>query len=526
MVSGRHYSVRYALNVLRRRWTLIALPFVFVAGIAVVLARTLPDMYYAQGTVTIARQQIPDSYVRTTVIVPFAERLRNTIADVKSARRLEPLIIELDLFADARKTVPVEALTAWMSRQITISMAGPDTLVVGYSGFEPDKVAQVANRLLEMVVQRSSEEREMLADSTSQFLDAEVQSARERLEQQERRVREYREKYAGQLPTQLSTNLQILQGAYAQLQVVAEGLRQDRDRRTKLEEALVEARREPTEPLNWPDVEEPVEIPADKEPVEAGTPRIPPGPALQRLAFARALRVEMLRKYTGEHPDVMRLDTAIRQLEEAAANAPASAADAFNKLPASEREARIQIADGELKRLDDRIKEREALEVKLRQSVAQYQARVESVPERETEWTELTRDYGIMQQAYLQLLTKSQESRIAANLERRGVGEQLKINQRPTRPTRPASPNRPGIVLIGVLAGIGLGLTMVVVLELLDSSFRSDAEVVSVLRLPVLAMVPVVVTSRARRRARLRLVVASATAVVVAIAAAVWRWVS
>ena len=78
MVAGRHYSARYVLNALRRRWALIAVPFLLTASVAGFLARTLPDVYYAEGTVTIARQQIPDSYVRTTVIVPFAERLRKT----------------------------------------------------------------------------------------------------------------------------------------------------------------------------------------------------------------------------------------------------------------------------------------------------------------------------------------------------------------------------------------------------------------------------------------------------------------
>lgn len=527
MISGRHYSVRYVLNALRRRWVLIALPFALTASVAGLLARTLPDVYHAEGTVTIGRQQIPDSYVRTTVIVPFAERLRKTITDVKSASRLEALINEHDLYSEARKTVPMEALTAWMARNITIAMAGPDALVVGFSGYEPDKVAKVADRLLEQVVETSTREREVLADSTSQFLDAELQSARARLQQQEQLVREYREKYAGQLPTQLTTNLQILQGVYAQLQNVAEGLRQDRDRRTQIQQALTEARRQPTERVDWPDITtQSVEIPADKEPVEAPSQRIPPGPALQRLAAARAIRGELLRKYTSEHPDVMRLDTAIQQLEAVVAALPLTESDAFRNLPATEREARIQFAESEQKRLDDRIKEREALEAKLRQSVADYQTRVESVPQRETEWTELTRDYGIVQQAYLALLTKSQESRIAANLEKRGVGEQLKISQRPTRPSLPASPNRPVIVLLGIVIGLGLGVVTVVGLEVLDTAFRSDAEVAAVLRLPVLAMVPIFQTTRARRRTQRRLAWASAAAVVMVIAAVVWRWAS
>jgi uncharacterized protein involved in exopolysaccharide biosynthesis len=366
----------------------------------------------------------------------------------------------------------------------------------------------------------------MLADSTIRFLDVEVREARARLEEQERQVRAYREKFAGQLPTQLTTNLQILQGAYAQLQVVAEGLRQDRDRVTQLQSALADARRQTEEPVNWPDIEDQtVEIPADKEPEANGAPRIPPGPALQRLAFARAMRAQLLQKYTSEHPDLQRLDTAIRQLEEAAAALPPTAADALKALPSNEREARLQYAETEVKRLEDRIKEREALEVQLRRSIVEYQARVESVPQRETEWTELTRDYGIMQQAYLALLTKAQESRIAANLERRGVGEQLKVNERPTQPTAPASPNRVGIVLIGIILGLGAGLAMVVGLELLDTSFRSDTEVTSVLRLPVLAMVPVVMTQRARQRAR-RFAWASGAAVVAVIAVVVWRWAS
>lgn len=526
MIPGRHYSFRYGLDALRRRWLLMATPFLLIAGVAVLLARTLPDTYYAQGTIAIARQRIPDAYVRTTVIVPFAERLRNTINEVKSASRLEALIHEFDLYADARKSVPMEALTAWMARQISISMADADHIVVGYFGYEPAKVAQVADRLLDQVVQRSSEERENIADSTSRFLDAEVRAARERLEEQERKVRVYREKYAGELPTQLTTNLQILQGAYAQLQGVVEGLRQDRDRVGQLQGALAESRSQTQEPVHWPDIDQPVEIPADKEPADVSGPRIPPGPALQRLAAARAIRAELLRKYTSEHPDVQRLDVAIRQLEQAVAAQPATAVEAFKALPANEREARIQFAEAEVKRLEDRIKEREALEAQLRKAVAEYQDRVESVPERETEWTELTRDYGIMQQSYLALLTKSQESRIAANVERRGVGEQLKVSQRPTQPTRPASPNRPAIMLFGMIIGLGVSLALVVGLELIDTSFRSESEVVSVLRLPVLAMVPMVATHRARRRAR-RLAWSSAAALVMVAAVVVlWRWAS
>ena len=56
-----------------------------------------------------------------------------------------------------------------------------------------------------------------------------------------------------------------------------------------------------------------------------------------------------------------------------------------------------------------------------------YQGRLEAMPARETELIELTRDYSTLQQMYSGLLAKNEESKIAANLERRQIGEQFKV---------------------------------------------------------------------------------------------------
>jgi hypothetical protein len=51
-----------------------------------------------------------------------------------------------------------------------------------------------------------------------------------------------------------------------------------------------------------------------------------------------------------------------------------------------------------------------------------------------------------------------------------------------------------------VFAGLGLGLALVALLEYKDSSFKTDAEVASVLSLPVLAVVPLMHSDAERRR--------------------------
>ena len=105
---------------------------------------------------------------------------------------------------------------------------------------------------------------------------------------------------------------------------------------------------------------------------------------------------------------------------------------------------------------------------------------------------------------YSDLLAKREESRIAANLERQQVGEQFRIVERPTRPTRPVSPNRPMIVLIALALGGGVGLALLVLHELRDRGLHAESEVEAALSLPIVGLVPMIVTPWDRRRTRRR----------------------
>jgi hypothetical protein len=55
-----------------------------------------------------------------------------------------------------------------------------------------------------------------------------------------------------------------------------------------------------------------------------------------------------------------------------------------------------------------------------------------------------------------------------------------------------------------MVAGLGLGLALVVLLEYRDFSFKTDEEVADLLELPVLAVVPLMESESERRRASRR----------------------
>jgi outer membrane lipoprotein SlyB len=90
--------------------------------------------------------------------------------------------------------------------------------------------------------------------------------------------------------------------------------------------------------------------------------------------------------------------------------------------------------------------------------MAQYQARVDAAPTRESELVALTRDYDTLQKVYTNLLAKKEDSKVAANLERRQAGEQFRVLDPARLPERPFSPNRMRMNLMGAVAGLAVGL--------------------------------------------------------------------
>jgi len=102
---------------------------------------------------------------------------------------------------------------------------------------------------------------------------------------------------------------------------------------------------------------------------------------------------------------------------------------------------------------------------------------------------QLTQRLQVLRETRQLYLEKAEESRLATAQAAAQIGNVSIISQA-SAPTRPVSPKL-WLVLIGVLAGglIG-GIGLAFVLEFLDDSLRSDADVQRYLQLPLLAKVP------------------------------------
>jgi uncharacterized protein involved in exopolysaccharide biosynthesis len=377
----------------------------------------------------------------------------------------------------------------------------------------------LADRLSSLLVQENIQDREVQVDATNEFLESQLEDARRRLVEHDKRLADFRRVNAGRLPTQAQSNLQLLQTTQARLQANTDGAFKDRERLTQLEALIEQAVSTPV----------PATLPADRP--ARGPASATPGAAEQLEAARASLRALELR-LKPEHPDIGRAKRLIADLEVKAESESLAAVlapkPAAVPSPRDVAAAAKRLADmrQEVQDIQARLEARKRDDERLTLELAEYTARLEAAPALESQLAELNRDYATIQEQYTTLLRKSEESRIAVDLERRQVGEQFRVIDGARLPERPASPNRTRLNLMGLLGGLALGIALAALLEYRDTTLKTDDDVVTSLSLPVLAVIPAMVTAGDRRRMRRRKVLALSAAVVslVAIGAILWRW--
>jgi polysaccharide chain length determinant protein (PEP-CTERM system associated) len=487
VLPGKTYSPEDVLAIAwRRRWILL-MPFAISAAATAVFSWTLPDRYRSETVILVVPQRIPEAYVRSTVTAPIEDRLQSISPQIMSRTRLERIILDFNLYAKDRKVLPMEEIVERMRQDVTVSVVKGDAFRVAYIGERPRTVADVANRLASLFIEENLRDRAALAAGTDQFLEAQLEDARQRLIVHEKKLEAFRKEHAGQLPSQLETNLQIIQNTQMQIRSIDEALNRDRDRRLLLERTIAELSRSAADTTNGPAL-------GGSQEAASGTM-----PLSGQLRLARVELADLESRLTPEHPDVGRTKRRIRDLE-------AKVAAGVEEQPLSgdpeqgARVARIRQLHAEISSLDRQIGSRDAEQKRLQGVVAAYQTRVEAAPSRETEMTELMRDYSTLQAVYSSLLGKKEDSKMSANLERRQVGGQFKLLDPAVPAERPFTPDRLRLLLVAAIVGLGLGLGWAALLEYRDGSLWNDEEASMILSVPVLATVPIMLTEQERRR--------------------------
>jgi polysaccharide chain length determinant protein (PEP-CTERM system associated) len=519
----------------RRKWLAI-LAFVIPMSGAVGLITFLPNIYRSTVTVLVDRQQIPESFVQSTVTSALETRLHTISQEVLSRSRLEQLIQTFGLYQDLRTRVPFEDVLERTRKDIKLDLKsiqargrGEATIAfaLSYQGGDPEIVSRVTNTLASFYVEEDLKARERQASNTADFLKVQLDDTKRRLDEQEQQVSAFKRKHMGELPQQMEANLAALERLHTQLRINADNQTRASERRMSLQSQLAEM-----ETLLAAQAAVPG---APTNALGAGVPTLADGPK-SRLLQARQELTRLRTTFSEKYPDVVRLVAEIAHLEREVADAEARDREIAT---AMSREARpggkgatdtagqpmarltpyvLRMKEA-LSEIEADLKVSRAEEKRLRDSIATYQARVDQIPKREQEFVELSRDYESTRELYKSLLKRYDEAQIAESMEQRQKGEQFRILDPAVPNPRPAAPARLMLLAMALVGSLGFAAAVVIAAEATDTSFHGvdDLRVFSG-AVPVLVSIPWITTSayRLRRERRMRLSsMAAAVAVVV-----------
>src|SRR5262249_125779 len=139
---------RRYLDIIRRRKAAAALVTLGFLFCAVVIAQRLPNIYRSETVILVDAQQVPSTYVQSTVSTPIQDRLSTIQQQVMSPTRLKKMIVKLNLFPDLRGKVSDEILIQKIQKSTAVEVGGRfSSFKIAYQGEDPRRAAEIANEL-------------------------------------------------------------------------------------------------------------------------------------------------------------------------------------------------------------------------------------------------------------------------------------------------------------------------------------------------------------------------------------------
>jgi len=312
------------------------------------------------------------------------------------------------------------------------------------------------------------------------FIVQQLDGAKKKLDEQDAKLAAFKSHYIGSLPDEEQTNLNILVGLTSQLDAATQALARAQQDKSFTETLLAQ------QLAGW----------------QASQTSGNPETTEQQIKVLEAQLASLRARYTDDHPDVskIRRDIAALQRKIAESKDQTDANSPAAKPNSSVEPQQVAQLRAQMHQLDEVIAEKSREQEQIQGQIKLYQQRVQASPVIEQQYKQLTRDYQTALDFYDDLLKKRDQSAMARDLARRQQGEQFRVLDPANLPDQPSFPNRPLFTLGGLGGGLAFGLGLALLMELRDSSLRSERDVELVLRLPVLAIVPTIELSRKRSR--------------------------
>lgn len=476
MESIRLLMETYLRAAWRRRWIGVIIAWL-ICGLGWVGVYLVPNQFEST-----ARLYVDADAILTPLLKGLAaDSAPNSQLDILqrtllSRPNLEKLISKTDLDLSVAGPSDRERLLQQLSLDIAVKPQTKNLFTITYRNKSAKLAHDVVQTLLTIFVESATGANRTDMENARRFLEHQISSYEQQLRAAEKRRADFRAKYVDILPADLNPDK-----PYTSATEAARSAERDLD--GKLQDAVVKRDTLRQEVANTP----PMLV------VEGGGPRGAQGQLVKpksRLQEAEEQLKLLLLKDTEQHPDVIsqkKLIESLRSSPEGSAPAngnaaPQAATEAVNRSTPNPVYEHLKVSLVDADTMVSSLQRQKMAAVELA-------ARLEKVQREQpglmAEYQNMDRDYSVLRKNYEELLGRLQSANLAQAADTQADKVKLQIVDPPETPRLPAAPNRLLLVSGVLLAGLGGGLGVTILVGQLDRSF-STVDDLRGLGLPVL----------------------------------------
>jgi len=462
----------YLRILYRGRWVIV-LSFLVVFLATVIFTFTTDPVYEASSTVIIESSgAMAQSFFDLNYFGNQNTLVSNQMEILKSRTLSERVVKRLDL-SDVRDSLklfqPNENGEYLSFREMAKIIRGgmevehmrdTDILTVTYSAGSPFEAAYIANTIAEEFQLLNAEANKSEISELRKFIEDRLRIKEKELHASEERLREYqeREKVAS-LDEETSELVSRLAEVEAMTEQARVELQADLEMKKSLEEKLDERRQNLSNDLS-----------------EISTPYLVS--LQQQLAQVVAERTTYVTALKSEAPTQNRqyYEDAIKQYDERIKAIKEKLREEADKITSSSMVTdplkMSQEIVNKLLTLDGDIKAATAKINSLQDVVAEYSAKLETLPEKVLDLARLERRRKVDEQTYILMTQKLEETKIQEAAQAKNVH----IIDEAIEPLIPVKPKKKLNLLLGIILGLGLGVGLTFMIEYFDNTVKSPEE--------------------------------------------------
>lgn len=449
-------DIRFYCSILLRRLPYIIGITCVTTALALVVALLMPRTYQSAAKILVEAPQIPTNLVKSTVPTSALEQLLILQQQMTTGDNLVQLADKLGVYEDEKETPTTDALVKDMRSRITFDQLplgdGATTVFsVGFEAGTPVLAAKAANELASLILLSNQQQRTDRAGDTLQFFNEEVKRLDVELNRIEAELLKFKTDHRDTLPESLDFRRQQQSSQQERLVALEREEADLRTRRSLLAENSMAV--------------------GNVGPVSAEQ---------QMLMDLNKALAEQLAIFSEDSPNIVNLRARIAALRGQNATKPGAAT---SKQPSSALD--LQLAD-----IDKRLEAIERERASLTQSIADLTKSVSATPATETGLNVIERNLGNIQTQYNTAIARRAEASLGTQIEARSDGGRFSLLEAAKPPETPVKSKRRMIVLAGALGGIGLGLGLTLLLELMNRTIRRPSELSQLLQRQPLGVIP------------------------------------